>query len=161
MGSTASVPRSGRRVKVPRQSAEGLSNLLRGVPSPEVVSTPRGVLRPYRRALLPDGRSVLRKRVGPEHELRVPPGVAVDEAVLDEAERAGLAGVVIERVSTGAVVWAPLKRWKSGLPIRRGFGPQRALLWTHLAPVGAGSTTLEQSAQETHTPVQGSLFATL
>lgn len=138
---TTTPPRSHRGGKAPAaEQAEGLHKLLRGfTSSPVSVSTPRGTLRPYRVCCLPDGRLVLRKRIEPKHELRTPPGVAVDEAALDAAQRDGLAGVVVERVSTAAVLWAPLSRWKAGLRIQRGFGPQRVLLWHQLVPVSEHS----------------------
>ena len=44
----------------------------------------------------------------------------------------GFIGIVVERADTGEVLWAPLARWRTGIPIRRGFGPQRALLWSDL-----------------------------
>lgn len=99
------------------------------------VLTRRGLRSPYRERTLPDGRRVYWKRVEPEHEVITPPGVAVDEPVLDEAERRGLAGVGLLRVRTGEDLWAPLSRWRHGMPIRRGFGPQRALLWSQLGPL--------------------------
>lgn len=118
------------------ESADGLRKLLRGFShSPVAVSTPRGALRPYRLTLLADGRPALRKTVKPRHELTTPPGAAVDESVLLYAEKLGFAGVVIERLSTGQVLWAPLSLWKSGFPVRRGFGPQRGLLWDQLKPL--------------------------
>jgi hypothetical protein len=99
------------------------------------VLTRRGLRSPYRDDHLPDGRPVLRKRVEPAQELRTPPGVAVDEAVLDNAERDGKAGIVIDRVGTGETLWAPIPRWQRGLKVRRGFGPQRGLLWGQLDAV--------------------------
>jgi hypothetical protein len=125
----------------PRGPAGGLQRVLRGAgAAPVAVETPRGSLRPYRTALLPDGRLVFRKRAEPEHELRVPRGVAVDEEVLAAAERCGAAGIVIERVATTEVLFAPLSRWRTGLPIRRGYGAQRALRWSQLEPVRADET---------------------
>jgi hypothetical protein len=122
----------------PRSPAGGLQRVLHGAgAAPVAVATPRGALRPYLRALLPDGHQVLRKAVRPEHELRTPPGVAVDEDVLAAAERAGFSGIVIERVSTSEVLFAPLSRWRTGVKISRGFGRQRALLWRDLEPVRA------------------------
>lgn len=99
------------------------------------VLTRRGLRSPYRRDSLPDGRAVLRKRVGPHHELTTPPGVAVDEPVLDEAEREGFVGIITHRVRTGEELWAPLSRWRRGIPVTRGFGPQRALRWCDLEPL--------------------------
>jgi repressor of nif and glnA expression len=78
---------------------------------------------------------VLRKTVEPAHELITPPGVAVDESVLREAEQDGIAGIVVERVRTDEVLWAPLSRWWRGVRINRGFGPQRALRWDDLEPL--------------------------
>jgi hypothetical protein len=122
----------------PRGPAGGLQRVLRGAgAAPVAVSTPRGAPRPYRLALLPDGQRVLRKRVAQRHELLVPSGVAVDEDVIAAAERAGVAGIVIERVATGEVLFAPLARWRTGVPVRRGYGAQRALLWSQLEPVRA------------------------
>ncbi|MDR7418943.1 MAG: hypothetical protein QN178_08525 [Armatimonadota bacterium] len=77
----------------------------------------------------------MRKTVEPEHELITPPGVAVNESVLREAEQDGVAGIVVERVRTGEVLWAPLSRWWRGVHINRGFGPQRALRWEDLEPL--------------------------
>lgn len=98
------------------------------------VVTRHGVRSPYRPASLPDGRPALRKRVEPHRELTTPPGVAVDEAVLDAVERSGQVGIIVERVRTRQTLWAPLHRWRSGIPVRRGFGPQRALRWCDLEP---------------------------
>lgn len=106
------------------------------------VLTRRGLRSPYRRDFLPDGRPVQRKRVEPEHELITPPGIAVDEAVLRDAERAGDAGIVVERVRTGELLWAPLPRWWRGLRINRRFGPQRALLWEDVEPLPADQSQL-------------------
>ncbi len=103
------------------------------------VVTRRGVRSPYRPGVLPNGRPVLRKRVLRRHELTTPPGVAVDEVVLADAERQGFTGVVVHRVRTEEDLWAPLSRWQRGIPVNRGFGPQRALRWADLDPVpGAG-----------------------
>jgi hypothetical protein len=99
------------------------------------VVTRHGVRSPYHPASLPDGRPALRKRVEPHHELTTPPGVAVDEVVLDAAEHDHRAGIVVERVRTRELFWAPLSRWRRGVPVRRGFGPQRALRWTDLEPL--------------------------
>ncbi len=99
------------------------------------VITRRGVRSPYRRGTLPDGRPVLRKRVEPHHELTTPAGVAVDEAVLGDAEREGRVGVVVFRVRTEEELWAPLPRWRHGIPVNRGFGPQRGLRWGDLEPL--------------------------
>lgn len=99
------------------------------------VLTRRGLRSPYRERILPDSRRVYEKRVKPEHEVITPPGVAVDESVLDDAEGRGLAGIVVLRVRTREELWAPLSRWRRGIPIRRGFGPQRALLWHQLEPL--------------------------
>src|SRR3972149_9030759 len=99
------------------------------------VLTRRGVRSPYRPGYLPDGRPTLRKRVEPHHELTTPPGVAVDELVLGDAERRGFAGVVVFRVRTEEELWAPLSRWRRGIPVKRGFGPQRALRWCDLEPL--------------------------
>lgn len=99
------------------------------------VITPRGACSPYRERPLPDGRRVYWKAVRPEHELITPPGVAVDESVLEEAERRGLAGIVVRRERTGEELWAHLARWWSGIPVRRRFGPQRGLLWNQLKPL--------------------------
>lgn len=101
------------------------------------VLTRRGLCSPYRERTLPDGRRVLYKVVRPEYELTTPPGVAVDEAALDFADGAGFAGVGVLRVRTSEELWAPLARWRRGIPVRRGFGPQRALLWRDLDPLGA------------------------
>jgi|SRR3990172_2686766 len=102
------------------------------------VLTRRGLRSPYRRSSLPDGRPVLRKRVEAHHELTTPPGVAVDETVLDAAEREGV-GIVVDRVRDGQTYYAPLHRWRRGIPVNRGFGPQRALRWSDLEPLpGAG-----------------------
>jgi hypothetical protein len=129
----------------PRGPAGGLQRVLRGAgAAPVAVSTPRGAPRPYRLALLPDGQRVLRKRVAQRHELLVPSGVAVDEDVIAAAERAGVAGIAVERVATGEVLWAPLARWRTGLKISRGFGRQRALLWRDLEHVRASSPSGEQ-----------------
>jgi hypothetical protein len=136
-----SPPKRKSPVREPRGPASGLQRVLRGAgAAPVAVSTPRGALRPYRRALLPDGRLVFRKRAEPEHELRVPRGVAVDEDVIAAAERAGVAGIAVERVATGEVLWAPLARWRTGLKISRGFGRQRALRWSQLEPVREDET---------------------
>ena len=153
MDPTTSVPCSLRGSKNPaREQADGLHRLVRGYKvSPVSVSTPRGALRPYREAMLPDGRPCLRKRVEANHELRVPPGVAVDVAALSEAERRGLVGIVVERVATDSVLWAPLARWKAGLLIQRGFGRQRALLWSQLEPASV-PTAVQRDCE------QGSLF---
>jgi hypothetical protein len=142
---TASVAHSPRRrkspVREPRGPAGGLRRVLRGAgAAPVAVSTPRGALRPYRRALLPDGRLAFRKRAEPFHELRWPPGIAVDEDVLAAAERAGVSGIVIERVATGEVLFAPVARWRTGVPVRRGYGAQRALRWSQLELVRAAET---------------------
>lgn len=102
------------------------------------VLTRRGIRSPYKERTLPDGRRVFWKVVRPEHELTTPPGVAVDEAVLDAAEREGRAGIVVERARTGQVLWAPLSRWRRGIPVRRGFGAQRALRWADLEPLSGG-----------------------
>jgi hypothetical protein len=99
------------------------------------VLTRRGLRSPYRRDFLPDGRPILRKRVGPQHELLKPPGVAVDEPVLDDAERQGFVGIAVHRTRTGEELWALLERWRKGILIRRGFGPQRALRWSDLEPL--------------------------
>jgi hypothetical protein len=104
---------------------------------------------------LPDGRPVLRKRVALNHELRTPPGVAVDEQVIEAAEREGAAGIVVERMS-GETLWAPLCRWQKGIPIRRGFGPQRALLWRQLEALPG---CRQASATTTHRQQQLDLFA--
>jgi hypothetical protein len=58
----------------------------------------------------------------------------VDEEVLRDAERSGDAGIVVERVRTGEVLWAPLSRWWRGARINRRFGWQRALRWEDLSP---------------------------
>lgn len=106
------------------------------------VLTRRGLRSPYRESSLPDGRRVLRKRVEPHHELTTPAGVAADVTVLDAAERAAISGLVVDRVRTGQTLWAPLQRWRRGIPISRGFGPQRALRWSDLEPLpGAGGQT--------------------
>lgn len=99
------------------------------------VITPRGVFSPYRERTLPDGRVVYWKKVTPEQELSTPPGCAVDESVLADAAGRGFAGIRVLRVRTDEEVWAPLSRWRNGIPIRRGFGPQRALLWHQLEPL--------------------------
>jgi hypothetical protein len=96
------------------------------------VLTRRGLRSPYQERNLPDGRRVFWKCVKPEHEVITPPGVAVVERVLDEGERRGFAGVVVLRVRTGEELWSPLSRWRRGIPLRRGFGPQRELVWNQL-----------------------------
>lgn len=99
------------------------------------VITPRGVSSPYRERTLPGGHRVFWKVVRPQHEVIMPAGCAVDEPVLDDAERRGLAGVGLFRVRTNEELWAPLSRWRRGIPLRRGFGPQRELLWSQLEPL--------------------------
>jgi hypothetical protein len=103
------------------------------------VLTRRGLRSPYRERTLPDGRRVYWKVVRPEHEVTTPAGCAVDEPVLDAAERRGLAGVGLLRARTNEELWAPLSRWRRGIPLRRGFGPQRELLWRQLEPLPGGS----------------------
>lgn len=102
------------------------------------VLTRHGLRSPYRRDSLPDGRPILFKRVEPHHELTTPPGVAVDELVLDDAGRRGFAGIVVYRIRTGESLWAPLPRWRRGIPVRRGFGTQRGLRWSDLEPLPGG-----------------------
>lgn len=99
------------------------------------VLTRRGLRSPYRERTLPDGRRVYFKRVAPAHELTTPPGVAVDEAVLEEAGRRGLAGIWVFRERTRENLWAPGARWQTGVRVRRGYGDQRALLWQRLDPL--------------------------
>ncbi len=106
------------------------------------VLTRHGLRSPYRRVSLPDGRTVLRKRVEPHHELTTPPGVAVDEAVLDDAEQQGDWGIVIERARTDDILCASIGRWRRGFPICRGFGSQRGLRWQDLEPVSPRSSQL-------------------
>lgn len=112
------------------------------------VLTRHGYFSPYRRDSLPDGRSVLRKVVEPHHELITPPGVAVSLSVLEEAEEIGCAGIVVRRVKTGETLWAAVDRWRRGIPISRGYGPQRALKWSELSPVGGDSGQLELFPRE-------------
>jgi hypothetical protein len=102
------------------------------------VLTRHGISSPYRRDFLPDGREVVRKNVKPHHELTTPPGVAVDETVIQAAEVSGCAGIAIHRARTGQTLWAPMARWQRGIPISRGFGPQRALRWCDLEPLHGG-----------------------
>ncbi len=106
------------------------------------VLTPRGAFSPYRRTFLPDGRPALRKRCEPHHELTSPTGVAVDVVVLSEAEHLGCAGIVVERVRTQQLVWAPLSLWLRGIPVNRGYGSQRALRWSQLEPLPSVGTQL-------------------
>jgi hypothetical protein len=99
------------------------------------VLTRRGLYCPYSERTLSDGRRLSWKAVRPEHELTTPPGVAVDEAQLAEDERLGRVGVGITRIRTGQQLWASIARWRRGIPVNRGFGPQRALLWHQLDPL--------------------------
>src|SRR3990170_6930599 len=103
------------------------------------VLTRRGFRSPYSERTLFDGRRLSWKTVRPEHELTIPPGVAVDEAQLVEDERLGHVGIGITRIRTGQELWASIARWRRGIPVNRGFGPQRALLWHQLDQLpGAG-----------------------
>lgn len=106
------------------------------------VLTRHGTSSPYRRDFLPDGREVVRKNVKPHHELTTPPGVAVDETVIQAAEASGCAGIAIHRARTGQTLWAPMARWRRGIPVSRGFGPQRALRWEDLEPLTADRSQL-------------------
>jgi len=111
------------------------------------VQTPRGSVHPYHAQTL-RGKRLLVKTVRPRQELQVPAGVAVDESVLEWAASEGFEGIAVRRELTGELVWALVSHWARGIPIRRGFGPQRALLWSQLLPLsehGTQAPTAEQT----------------
>ena len=110
------------------------------------VKTPRGSFRPYRSENL-CGKRLLVKTVQPNQELQAPRGIAVDEPVLEWAGSQGFDGIAIRRARDGKVLWAPLSRWSSGIPIRRGFGPQRALVWKRLDPLTDQETPTSNGEQ--------------
>ena len=96
------------------------------------VLSSRGLRYPYSERTLSDGRRLSWKTVRPQQELTTPAGVAVDESQLAEDELLGRAGVGLTRIRTGEQLWASIARWRRGIPVNRGFGPQRALLWHQL-----------------------------
>jgi hypothetical protein len=56
-------------------------------------------------------------------------------------------GIVIERTATHEILWAPISRWQKGIPVRRGYGPQRALLWRELKPLPAPAAPTPREQQ--------------
>ncbi|MBI3942957.1 MAG: hypothetical protein HY326_08085 [Chloroflexi bacterium] len=76
---------------------------------------------------------VLHKRVyGSKHQLRRPPGWAVDVAILQEAERMGARVVQVWDIETDMLYTATVADfWQKGQAIDRGFGRQVALALDH------------------------------
>jgi len=135
--STPSRPQKNRWREFTRQGAQTYST-----PNPTGGAShqPRTARRPF---YLRDGRLAgwlvglrfIKVTVKPEHVLRHPPGIAVDEGVLTELANVGCEEVVAP-MADGRRLSAPLRAFREhGFAVDRGFGRQIALplaAWTDL-----------------------------